>query len=96
MVVYDFHILRAGVGPNEAKPVLIVDPDDVLSLPVPLERFQAVARERAEVFKRFGSVQDFQALAGRALDRIPLFRELVVEGLFGFPVPERANHFLSV
>ncbi len=43
MGVSDFHVKGIALVPLEADPPLIIDPDTVLPLPIPLKRFQAVA-----------------------------------------------------
>ena len=42
MVIRDLHPLRSVIGPDETDPVLVVDPDAVLPLPVLAERLQMV------------------------------------------------------
>ena len=48
MIIDDLDLFGVGAGPMEAEPPLVVDPDGVLSLTVPLEGFQAVARRQPE------------------------------------------------
>lgn len=43
MVVHDFNISWAVVGPSEADAELIIDPDAVLAFAVALQGFQPVA-----------------------------------------------------
>ena len=76
MVVYDFHILRARVCPDEADAVLVIDADTVLSFPLPFKRFQAVPGDGAKVVQRFSGVQNFEAFSRRALDGLALLRNL--------------------
>src|SRR5699024_1708955 len=52
VVVNDLHLLRSGVGPREADPPLVVDPDAVLSGAIALEGLEPVSRRDAEVFER--------------------------------------------
>jgi hypothetical protein len=42
MIVHYFYVIGVVVMPDEANPELIVNPDAVLSRPVPLEGFQAI------------------------------------------------------
>jgi hypothetical protein len=44
VVVDDFHVRRTVVGPTEADPELVVDPDAVLAFPITSQRFQPIAR----------------------------------------------------
>lgn len=57
MVVDDLDVLRARARPAEAQPKLIVYPHAVLSGPVALERFEAIARRDTEVFKPARNLQ---------------------------------------
>jgi hypothetical protein len=52
VVVNDLHLLRSGVGPHEADPPLVVDPDAVLSDPIALGGLKPVSGRDAEVFER--------------------------------------------
>src|SRR5215213_2492566 len=49
VVVDDLDFLRTLLGPAEANPVLVVDPDAVLSLSVSHERLQPVSRRRQQI-----------------------------------------------
>ena len=46
MVIDDLDVFGTGVGPAEADPVLIVNPDAVLSRPVALQLLEAQPGER--------------------------------------------------
>jgi hypothetical protein len=50
MVVDDFYILGAGGRPSETNTELAVHTDTILTGPVALEEFKAVAGRNAEVF----------------------------------------------
>jgi hypothetical protein len=54
MVVNDLNIFRSGLGPAEADPELIVDSHTVLTSPITLQRFQAIAWWYSEILDRFG------------------------------------------
>jgi len=43
MVVHDFYVGRLVLGPDEADPVLVVDPNAVLALAIAREGLEAVA-----------------------------------------------------
>jgi hypothetical protein len=45
MIVNDLDFASIAILPNETYPILIVNPDAVLSQPAPLQRFQPIARE---------------------------------------------------
>ncbi len=57
MVVHYLDLLRPAVVPNEADPILVIDPDAVLALPIAAEGFKVIARERAEVFESLSRVE---------------------------------------
>lgn len=57
MVVNDFNVLRAASGPPETNPVLVVDPNTVLSSPAASEFFEMIARRSAEVTQLLGLVE---------------------------------------
>src|SRR5512138_2795032 len=57
MIIDNFHVVCVLASPAEAKPVLVVDPDAVLSDPVAFEGFQAVARRQLQVAQLPGTVQ---------------------------------------
>ena len=43
VVVDDFHVRWTVIGPTEANPELVVDPDVVLTFPVSSQRLQPIA-----------------------------------------------------
>jgi hypothetical protein len=51
VVVHDLNVFGSRSRPSEAHAELIVDPDAVLSGPVPLEGLQPIARRDAEIVK---------------------------------------------
>jgi hypothetical protein len=60
MVVHYLYIIGIIILPDKANPELIVNPDIVLSRPVPLERFQAITGRAPQILQAFGSIQDQQ------------------------------------
>ena len=67
-VVHDLDVDGSGIGPDEADPPLLVDPDAVLSCSVSAECFQAIAGRYAQVVERFRGVQHDQLPQGDAFD----------------------------
>jgi hypothetical protein len=49
VVVHHLDLLRVAVLPDEADPILVVDPDAVLPLPIAGKSLKVIARKRAEV-----------------------------------------------
>jgi len=63
MIVHDLHVLGSHLGPSEADPVLIVDPDGVLPAAVALELLQPETG-KGEGDQRYGRVQLVEGLGG--------------------------------
>jgi hypothetical protein len=57
MIVHNFHFIGAAFLPDEADAELIINPDTVLSFPIPFEDFQSVSRRASQVIQVFGGVQ---------------------------------------
>lgn len=68
VVVDDLDVGRSGVGPGEADPPLLVDPDAVLPGAVPAECLKPVPGRHPEVVEDLGGVQHHQLPQGRSLD----------------------------
>jgi hypothetical protein len=65
MVVHYFHVIGVVIMPDEANPELIVDPDTVLSRPVPLEGFQAITGRALQILQIFRRIQNQEFSQGR-------------------------------
>jgi hypothetical protein len=57
VIVHDFDILGVSFVPTKADSVPIVDPDAVLSDPIPLQRLQTVSRRSQEFAQLLREVQ---------------------------------------
>ena len=64
MVVGDLDVSWSLLGPNETYSELIVDPDRVLSLPIPSQRLKPISRRRAQIIQVSRSVKIAQFPAG--------------------------------
>jgi hypothetical protein len=49
VIIYNFHVVRVLLVPDETDAVLVVDPDAVLAGATSLERFEPVSGQRPEV-----------------------------------------------
>jgi hypothetical protein len=49
MVVNDLDVVRVTIGPFEADPILEVDADTVLPLPIAPKRFEPIARQQGQI-----------------------------------------------
>ena len=57
MIVPDLHVRRPFIGPAKANAVLVIDPNTELSFSLTLQRFQPVARRRAQEFKSLRCIE---------------------------------------
>ncbi len=97
MVVNDFHLLWSCVGPHEADPPLVVDPDTVLADPVTLERFEPATRRDAEVVEDLRRSHLTKLAQRDTMDpRIDRAHAFATPQPFGFLATERSDHALSV
>lgn len=96
MVVHHLDLLRVAVLPDEADPILVVDPNAVLPLPIAGKSLKVIARERAEVVEALGGVQLRQLpLRNPGNGSEPPRRVSLKQGL-GVSVPEGPDHLLTV
>ena len=73
MIIHDLDIFGSDLRPSKTNPVLIVDADGKLSLPVALEGFQPVSRRDSEIFQASG---DFELTELSPGDRFKFFKSL--------------------
>jgi hypothetical protein len=96
VVVHHFDLLSVAVLPYEADPILVVDPDAVLTTSISTESLEVVARERAQVVKPVRRVQLHQlALSDPGNAPKPPCRMALKERL-GVSIPERPDHLARV
>ncbi len=82
MVISDFHVKGIALLPFEADPPLVIDPDAVLSLPVPLKYFQAVPGRLREVLECPHTVQIQKLAPGLPLYGLePAHRQVIEQSL---------------
>ena len=77
MVVHDLDIPCRAFAPFEAYPPLIVDTDAVLSAPIAVQSFKAIARRNPQIVEPFSRVEGEKPastpalnLIGQALNRV--------------------------
>jgi hypothetical protein len=56
VVIHDLYLVGISFSPLEANPPLIVDADAILTLAIPRELFEVVARRDTQVFQLFCGV----------------------------------------
>ena len=91
MIVSNFYGIGVVPAPFKTNPVLIIDPDAVLSFPVAVKLFQAVSRGDSQIIKRLRAIEhgqfSFRHGGGRraaGFSAAPDFRRL--------PVGETPDH----
>ena len=93
MVVNDLHLLWPGVGPHEADPPLVVDPDAVLTNSVALESLEPVARRNTEILEHLSGSHLTKLAQRDPMDsRIHRTHAFTVPQPFGLLAPERSDH----
>jgi hypothetical protein len=96
VVVHYLDLLCSAVVPDEADPILVIDPDAVLALPVAGEGLEVVARERAKIVESLSGVELHQlALRDPSHGLEPAGRDPLKQGL-GVSVPEGPDHGSSL
>jgi hypothetical protein len=79
VIVDDLHIGGPLCRPDEADAPLLIDAYAVLSLPITLQRFEAVARRHLQIVKNCRSVQLRKLAKGRPFDVHPTLHALSLE-----------------
>jgi hypothetical protein len=96
MVVHHLDLLRFTVPPYETDPILVVNPDAVLPLPVAGEGLKVIARKRAQVIESLGCVKLRElALRDPGNASKPAGSVSLEQGR-GVSVPEGPDHLLSI
>src|SRR5690606_24206795 len=87
------HLLRSGVGPPEADPPLVVDPDAVLAGPAALERFEPGPGGDAEGIERLRGSHLTKLAQRDTMDpRIDRTHAFTTPQPFGLLAAERSDH----
>jgi hypothetical protein len=95
MVVHDFNVRGAFIGPSEADAILIVDPDTVLPLAIAAKGLKAIAWWASEVQQLRGCVQHIELAGGYSLKCLPTrWAPAVAEEPFAIRVGEALDHCL--
>lgn len=93
MIVNDLHLLWSRVGPHEADPPLVIDPDAVLTDPIALKRFESIARRDAQILKKLrGPHLTKLAQRHRVDPGIDRWDAFTTPQTLGFLAPERPDH----
>ena len=93
MIVRDLNIARLAVVPFETDTPLIVDPNAVLSLPIPAEFLESVRGWYAKVVQVFRTVEDYELPISNNLNiSRKTFRKLLPPEPGRLLVLERLDH----
>ncbi len=83
MVISDFHIKGIALPPFETDAPLIIDPNAVLSFPIPFKRFQAIAGRLPEILERSHAAQIQELSPCLPLYRLEPARRQIVKQILG-------------
>ena len=93
MVIHNLNLVSVPVTPLETDAPLIVEPDAMLSSPIPNQFLQAIPRRRPQVFQCLRSIQEHQLAEGSALDIAgQLLDSHPVEKALRLVISEGSNH----
>ncbi len=97
MIVHNFNVLGAAIGPAKTHPVLIIDPDTVLTRAITPQLLQQIGGWDSDVTEDLGLVQLVQLALrdGPEFQRASLtssFRRGAVEDVLATLVGEGPNH----
>ncbi len=96
MIIHNFNICRIPVVPDKADPELIVNANAVLPLPVPVQCFEPIPRDRGEI-AQFACLIDLNQLAPRdSFDGLKSPDELILKELIGIGIAKRTDHCFIV
>jgi len=95
VIVHHLDLVGVAVLPHEADPILVVDPDAVLPLPVARERLRSVARKRAKILELRRGVDLRQLALGHTRDALKPSRVDTLEQRLRFRVPKGPDHRLT-
>jgi hypothetical protein len=97
VIVDNLDGFRTGIRPNEADPVLVIDPDAVVTAPISLQRLKPVSRRNPEIDQDACGIQRIQLLPSLPppLPEQGFPSRLCTapkEEIFGRPVIEASEH----
>jgi len=92
VIVHELYLRRPFVGPPKAKSVLVIDPNAELPFAFTFQRFQPVARWRAQEFKGLRRIQLHQLPSGDFNNRRESLALASFEQGFCIPAMESLDH----
>ena len=96
MVVNDFDIRRAACSarPHEADAPLCLDPYAELTGAIALQRFKAIASQRAQLVDTGGSIENFQAAISLPSKPLEFTDEMSISKCSSPHVPIAQDHYI--
>ena len=79
MIVHNLYIFRACLCPDEADPVLIIDPDRVLPCPISTKRFETISRWAPQIIECMCRMKHGQLAARHSLNLMKTPRSFSIE-----------------
>jgi hypothetical protein len=92
VIVHDLNFVSISLAPNETKTPLVVNPDTVLSLSVPMQYFQAISGRRCQIAQFRRAVQLPKLAPRDALDSLKAAARLPTVKSPGLRAAERLDH----
>jgi len=97
VIVDDFDRISLAVMPCETDPPLLIDPNAVLALSIPLQSFQSVSWRDSQVFQRVRTINEKELSQCQMMEiRGKSLRPLPGEDGFGNVPLEAPNHVLII
>jgi hypothetical protein len=96
MVVNDFDTKCASIFPTEADPPALVDPDAVLTLPVPFQSFQMITGRHSQVLEKARPIKVEKFSPGGTLKSSKTCHRLIVKQSLSRLVLEGLDHRFSI
>jgi hypothetical protein len=92
MIIHNLHLVWAILTPHKAHAPLVIDPNAVLPLPVPMQGFQAIAWQPGQVCQAGSTVQDLQASLSLSLHSLEAAYSLAIVEGFGVLITKALDH----
>jgi len=96
VIVHDFDVVSVTVAPDKTNPVLIIDADAMLTLPVASERFKTISWKNNQVAKLMCRVQLLELSLRHPRDALEPTTAAADKEKLCFPIAKRPNHQTGV
>jgi hypothetical protein len=96
MIIDDFDVLGAGIGPSETHPKPIIDSDAVLPVPVAFKGFQMIPGRNPKVIQPTRNLQLTKLAAGHRGNIGKTFYRIAFAEGFSIGTPKGFYHFAIV